>query len=65
MVWSGDSIATGSVVSAGTAEVLAENQFNEEVDGVVYASAPVSMTLVSAGKEPLSSGFNLSFEIRR
>jgi len=58
-VW---TTSVGSVTDF-TAEVLAENQFNEEVDGVIYAVAPVSMTLVSADKEPLSAGFNLSFEI--
>lgn len=47
-----------------TAEVLAENQFNEDPpEGAVFAAAPVSMTLVSADKEPLSSGFNLQVEI--
>jgi len=47
-----------------TAQVLAENQFNETPpDGVVYAGFPVTMTLQSANKEPLSAGFNLSFEI--
>lgn len=47
-----------------TAEVLAENEFNDEPpDGAIFAAFPVEMTLVSANKEPLSAGFNLSFEI--
>lgn len=55
---------TIGTVTDVTAQVLAENQFNEQPpEGVVYAGFPVDMTLVSANKEPLSAGFNLSFEI--
>jgi hypothetical protein len=47
-----------------TAEVLDENQFNDlPPDGVVFAGFPIEMTLVRAGKEPLSAGFNLSWQI--
>lgn len=47
-----------------TTEVVAANQFNEAPpEGAVFAAAPVSMTLVSADKEPLSAGFNLQVEI--
>lgn len=47
-----------------TTEVFAENSFNDDPpEGAVFAAAPVSMTLVSADKEPLSAGFNLVVEI--
>ncbi len=47
-----------------TAAVLAENQFNPAPpEGVIFAGFPVQMTLVDAGKEPLSAGFNFSWEI--
>ena len=47
-----------------TDQVLAENQFNDAPpDGVAFVGFRAEMTLVSAGKEPLSPGFNLSWEI--
>ncbi len=47
-----------------TAEVLAENSFNEDPEeGFVFAGFPIELELVSANKQPLSTGFNLSFEI--
>jgi len=47
-----------------TAAVLGANQFNDAPpDGVVFAGFDVEMTLVEAGKEPLSPGFNFSWEI--
>lgn len=47
-----------------TAAVLAENQFNDApADGVVFAGFTVELTLIEADKEPLSPGFNISWEI--
>ncbi len=47
-----------------TDAVLAENPFNDPpAEGFVFAGFPVEMTLADAGKEPLSVGFNISFEI--
>ncbi len=46
-----------------TAAVLAENQFNEPPeDGFVFYGVPVTLTLKSASKEPLSTSFNISPE---
>lgn len=46
-----------------TAEVLSGDFNQEPPDGVVYAGFPVSITLLEAQKEPLSAGFNFSWEI--
>jgi len=47
-----------------TETVLAENQFNDPPpEGVIFAGFSVEMTLVEADKEPLSAGFNFSFEV--
>jgi len=47
-----------------TAEVMAENSFNDAPpEGVLFAGFDVEMTLASAGKEPLSPGFNFNWEI--
>ena len=47
-----------------TAEVLDANQFNDPPpDGVIYAGFDAEVTLASASKEPLSTGFNLVWEI--
>ena len=47
-----------------TAAVLAENSFNDPpADGTLFAGFTVEMTLAEAGKEPLSPGFNFSWEI--
>ena len=46
-------------------ELVAEtNQFNDPPpDGVVFAAFDVEMTLLDAGKVPLSKGFNFSWEV--
>ena len=47
-----------------TSAVKAENPFNDDPpDGHVFAGFDVTMMLVATEKEPLSVGFNLSFEI--
>ncbi|MEM7325358.1 MAG: DUF2510 domain-containing protein [Actinomycetota bacterium] len=47
-----------------TAEVLAENPFNEEPpDGVRFVGFDASMTLLRAESEPLAPGFNFSWEL--
>lgn len=63
--------ADGSVwdIKAGpiqdiTADVLAENQFNDAPpEGTFFAGFDIEMTLVSAEVEPLSVGFNMTWEI--
>ncbi len=51
-------------ISDVTDAVIGENQFNEPPpDGVVFAGFTAELTLVEASKEPLSVGFNFSFEI--
>lgn len=45
-------------------DVMTANEFNAEPpDGVVFAGFPVTMTLLEAGKEPLSTGYNFTWEI--
>ncbi len=45
-------------------DILAANDFNTEPpEGVVFAGFPVTMTLLEAGKEPLSAGGNFTWEI--
>jgi len=47
-----------------TGAVLAENQFNDPPpDDVVFSGFTVEMTLIQASKQPLSPGFNFSWEI--
>ncbi len=47
-----------------TAAVLAENEFTDPPpDGVVFVGFTVDMTLISADKEPLSPGFNFTWEL--
>ncbi len=47
-----------------TATVSAANDFNDPPpDGVVFMGFPVSMTLIEAGKVPLSPGFNFVWEL--
>jgi len=47
-----------------TAAVAAENPFNDDPpDGLAFVGFDVEMTLVRADKEPLSTGFNLKWEI--
>lgn len=71
VVWSTFGDADGSVWNTtvgsprdiGT-EVVAENDFNDPAPtGVVFLGFDVSMTLVGASKEPLSPGFNFSWEV--
>lgn len=47
-----------------TAEVLADNQFNSPPpDGVLFVGFDVELVLQEAAKEPLSPGFNFSWEL--
>lgn len=47
-----------------TAQVREENQFNDAPpEGYLFAGYDVALVLSSAEKEPLSAGFNVSFEI--
>ncbi|MEP4590921.1 hypothetical protein [Ilumatobacter sp.] len=71
LTWDSFGDADGSVwnTTVGTprditAEVLAENEFNSPPpDGIIYLGFDVAMTLISADKEPLSPGFNFSWEV--
>ncbi len=71
LVWDVFGDADGSVwtTTVGdwvdiTDRVLGANSFNDPPPpGVVYAGFDVELSLVSGAKEPLSSGFNVSWEV--
>lgn len=71
IVWETFGDADGSVWNIEVATprdiadaIAAENQFNDPPpDGVAYLGFDVSMALVEAGKQPLSGGFNFSWEV--
>jgi hypothetical protein len=47
-----------------TAEVLAENMFNDDpVDGNIFYGIPFRLTLQEASKEPLAPLFNISWDL--
>ncbi|MEQ8717116.1 MAG: hypothetical protein RIE08_05850, partial [Acidimicrobiales bacterium] len=59
-VWTLTVTAPGSDISGA---IAAENQFNDPPpEGTVFYGIPISLTLESGDKEPLSPGFGIEFE---